>query len=83
MEHNAFLKHLQTLVGHARHHENAVQWIEHNIGKGLSFGEDVRDKSDKIIFSIKGTPARSPQRLLACLLMQILTANQNFDNLEE
>jgi len=76
------LDHVETLLRQARSYENIVKWIEKNIGIGLSFGENVEDKSGKIIFTTKDTPAKSPQRLLACLLMTILMGNQENDNQE-
>jgi hypothetical protein len=52
-----------------------MEWIANNIGKGLRFGETVEDECGKIIFTVKGTPARSPERLLSCLLMTVLIEN--------
>ena len=79
MENKDFMDYLNLRLRQARSYQKTIEWIELYIGKGLSFGGDVRDKSDKVIFSTNDTPAKSPQRLLACLLMQILTADREDD----
>lgn len=80
MKNKDFLNHLEVLMSRAKSYQKTIEWIELHIGKGLSFGGDVQDESGKVIFSIKDTPAKSPQRLLACLLMQILTAHRVCDD---
>lgn len=79
MENKDFMDHLNLRLRQARSYQKTIEWIELHIGKGLSFGGDIQDESGKIIFSIKDTPAKSPQRLLACLLMQILMADREDD----
>lgn len=79
MENKDFLKHLEVLMSRAKSYQKTIEWIELHIGKGLRFGTDIEDECGKIIFSIRDTPAKSPQRLLACLLMQILMAEKDDD----
>lgn len=76
MDNTDFLNYLETSMRQAKSYQKTVEWIELHIGKGLRFGTDVEDECGRIVFSMKDTPAKSPQRLLACLLMQILTADR-------
>lgn len=75
MKHESFIEHLELLIQKAKCHDETMEWIANNIGKGLRFGETVEDECGKIIFTVKGTPARSPERLLSCLLMTVLIEN--------